>query len=515
MRLKSILIAVALVALAFAGLKLTSWFAPAADTPAPALVAVPPLPPVQSTSTIVAPVTIALSAIRDAAERATPRTFSGRADNPLPQLLQNADINWTSTRGAIVATGARDTLSLMTPLNGTLNVTGSLSSGARDALGDALGSLLGGNVAKQLGSINIKAMNATADIRGNVGMSARPQLASNWRIDPGLTAQVDLGDTSVSMAGMRLSVPAQVKPVIDRTINEQLAVLQDRIRNDGGLEQAARREWSKMCRSIALPPATPGMPPLWLEMVPVRAIAAQPRIDAANVTLTLGIEANTRITVAQTTPDCPFPATLAIVPRQPGLINIGVPIDMPFTQINALVAAQLVGRTFPEDGKGAVAVTVKKAGIAASGDRLLISVRVDAKEKKSFFGFGGEATVHIYGRPKLDPAQQTLRLTDMTLAVESEAAFGLLGSAARAAMPYLQSAIAERATIDLKPFAADAKKQIAAVIDSLRKNQDGVRIGADITALRLTGIAFDSKTLRVIANADGVAEVAVTSLPGL
>ena len=52
-----------------------------------------------------------------------------------------------------------------------------------------------------------------------------------------------------------------------------------------------------------------------------------------------------------------------------------------------------------------------------------------AREKKSFLGFGGEANVHIWGTPVLDQAQQTLRLANIELAVESEAAFGLLGTA--------------------------------------------------------------------------------------
>ena len=115
---------------------------------------------------------------------------------------------------------------------------------------------------------------------------------------------------------------------------------------------------------------------------------------------------------------------------------------MPFTDIDKIVEAQLAGRTFPEDGSGSVDVIVKHASVTASGDRLLISLLVNAKEKKSFFGFGGEATVHIWGRPVLDQAQQTLRLTNIELAVESEAAFGLLGAAARAAMPHLQRALA-------------------------------------------------------------------------
>src|SRR6202040_4076357 len=150
----------------------------------------------------------------------------------------------------------------------------------------------------------------------------------------------------------------------------------------------------------------------------------------------------------------------------------------------------------------------------ASGARLLISLRVHAKEKKSFFGFGGEADVHIWGKPVLDETQQTLRLTNIELAVESEAAFGLLGAAARAAMPHLQKALAEKATIDLKPFASNAQQKIAAAIADFQKNEDGVRVTAEITSLRLADIAYDSKTLRVIAEAAGSINVSVTALPG-
>jgi len=139
---------------------------------------------------------------------------------------------------------------------------------------------------------------------------------------------------------------------------------------------------------------------------------------------------------------------------------------------------------------------------------------VNAKEKKSFFGFGGESNVHIWGKPVLDQAQQTLRLTDIELAVESEAAFGLLGAAARAAMPHLQKALAEKATVDLKPFATNAQKKIAAVIADFQKNEDGIRVAAEITKLRLADIAFDSKTLRVIAEAEGTINVYVTAVSG-
>jgi hypothetical protein len=123
--------------------------------------------------------------------------------------------------------------------------------------------------------------------------------------------------------------------------------------------------------------------------------------------------------------------------------------------------------------------------------------------------------VHIWGRPVIDQAQQVLRLANIELAVESEAAFGLLGAAARAAMPQLQKALAEKATVDLKPFATNAQKKIAAVIAELQKNEDGMRVAADISDLRLADIAFDSRTLRVIAEAQGAISVTITALPGL
>jgi hypothetical protein len=518
MRLKTLLLAAAVIAVSFlVSLKAMDWLSPHGNVTAPVLAELPPLPPASRSSIIVAPVTISLAAIRDVADRAAPRTFTGKADNPASQVLQNADIGWTASRGPIAATGAQDVLSLTTALTGTLNATGSLSSKASGAVSNALGSLLGSNAAKQIGSINIKNINANAEIKGSITITSRPRLAAAWHLEPNLAGQVTLGDTNLSVAGARVNVPAQVKPLIDKAVADQIGALGQRIREDHAFERNARVQWDRACRSIQLQGtgAASTLPALWLELRPTRAIAVQPRVDASAITVNVGIEADTRITSTQTKPDCPFPEKISIVPPTPGGVNIGVPIDVPFTDINRIVEAQFAGRTFPEDGSGSVDVTVKHATVAASGDRLLISLLVHAKEKKSLFGFGGEANVYVWGRPALDQAQQTLRLTDIQLAVESEAAFGLLGAAAREAMPYLQKALTEKATIDLKPFAANAQKRIAEAIADFQKNEDGVRVAAEITSLRLADIAFDSRTLRVIAEADGAISVNVTSLGGL
>ena len=384
---------------------------------------------------MMAPVAIALAAIRDAADRAAPRNFAGKADNPVSQVLQNADIGWTASRGPIAATGAQDVLSLATPLTGKLNVTGSLSSKATGAVGDALGGLLGGNVAKQIGSVNIKSLNASAEIKGNVTFTSRPKLAASLapRAEPGRPGHARRHQP---FGGRR---PRQ-RPGAGQAADRQERRRSGRRGGDADPQRSHLRaeRAGAMGQGLPLDSAAGHRRRLVVAAAlagaasrPAR-IAAQPRVDASAVTVTLGIEAETRITSAQTKPDCPFPAKITIVPPTPGGVNIGVPIDVPFTDISKIVEAQFAGRTFPEDGSGSVDVTVKRATVAASGDRLLISLLVHAKEKKSFFGLGGEATVHIWGKPVLDQAQQTLRLANIQLAVESEAAFGLLGAAARA-----------------------------------------------------------------------------------
>src|SRR5450755_1837398 len=319
-RLGTILLASAVLLVSvLAGLKVMDFVSRGASK-GPVVTELPPLPPASRNSVIIAPIAIALSAIGELAERNTPRNFAGKADNPVSQVLQNADIGWSASRGAIVTTGGQDVLSLATPLTGKVNATGSLSAKTTGALGDALGSLLGGNAAKQIGSVNIKSLNANADIKGNVVITARPKFAADWHIEPNLAAKVTMGDTSLNVAGARVNVPAQVKPVIDKTVNEQINAVSERIRSDQSLLRNARQQWAKACRSLPLQGTgnTAGMPALWLEMRPTRAIAAQPRIDAAAVTMTIGIEAETRITPTQTNPDCPFPDKISVIPPTAG-----------------------------------------------------------------------------------------------------------------------------------------------------------------------------------------------------
>ncbi|WP_082540606.1 DUF4403 family protein [Pseudolabrys sp. Root1462] len=530
-RFRLIVGAVVIIALFFAA---TLWaldrFFPAneASRVAAKLTPLPPLPPMSRQSYVIAPVAVSIGAIQNAIEASTPRNFSQRSNQSLSGVLQNADLGLNINRGNIAVNGRDNELTVITPLTGTLHVAGQLGAVAGNIVGGtaggiagALGGLLGGSglgndLNKAIGGLAGKTLDQNIELRSQVVVRSRPNFAANWRLQPNLAAQVTLADTAVNIAGIKINMAGEAKPLIEQQVNQQVAALESRIRNDPMIEQAARAQWTKMCRSIPLGGGDTGLPELFLEMKPVRAAAAQPQIDARNMTLAIGVMAETRITPQATKPACPFPQALELVPpMENGKLVVGVPIDVPFKDLNKLIDAQLKGKRFPDDKNAPVEVEVLKASLAASDDRLLISLRVKAHERKSWFGFGAQADVAIWGRPKLDPQTQVLRLTDVSLAVESEAAFGLLGTTARAAMPYLTQAIADNAVIDLTPFLDDAKKKIGAAMADFRQAGNGVTVETAVNTLRLNGIAFDSNVLRVIAEAEGTAKVSVTQLPRL
>ena len=238
MHLKTILIGVAVVAVSFLiSLKAMDWLAPRGTVRPPALVELPPLPPAPRSSTVMAPVVgFAVGDPRRRRSRRAAQSFAGKADNPVSQILQNADIGWTASRGPIAATGAQDVLSLTTPLTGTLNVTGSLSVERRPARSATRSAACSAATSPSRSAASTSRTSMPAPRSRATSPSPRGRSSpANWRIEPNLAAQVNLGDTSLSVAGARVNVPAQVKPLIDKTVADQINAVQARMRNDPAL----------------------------------------------------------------------------------------------------------------------------------------------------------------------------------------------------------------------------------------------------------------------------------------
>jgi len=244
----------------------------------------PPLQPLARQSYVIAPVAIALNAIQRNLEAAAPRQLSGQNNNPVSSLLSKADIGMTITRGNIAVDGKASELTILTQLNGTLRVTGQLAAQAGNLTGnlsDTIGGLLGGgalgkDVGKAVGGLTSKVLDQNVELRSQVIIHAKPAIAANWRMAPNLTAQVSVGNSALQVAGFKINMANEAKPLVDKAVNEQVAALEARLRNDSSIERAAREQWSKMCRSIPL--GAPALDVLGLYPVNDRA---RRRFDAA------------------------------------------------------------------------------------------------------------------------------------------------------------------------------------------------------------------------------------------
>ena len=211
-------------------------------------------------------------------------------------------------------TGAPTGLNIATTLNGSLRVTGQIANQGGNltgALGGLLGDKLGDEVQKLTDARARPARRHPRQRAGDVAAGAAAELADRAESHrPGHARR-----RRHAVAGVKLNVANEVKPLLDKTVNEQIGSLSNRLRDDRTLETAARSNGRRCAaRSRSARPRA-GAPNLWLEVRPTRAFAAQPRSSTDWVILTLGVQAETRIVPSATKPDCPFPAQLDLVPQ--------------------------------------------------------------------------------------------------------------------------------------------------------------------------------------------------------
>ncbi len=115
----------------------------------PALAPAPPLAPVTRASTIVVPVSVALTAVRAAIEAQAPKNLEGKKDNPISDLLTNGSIRWAVERGPLSFAARDDQLILSTALIGSAHLSGDISKTAGDIAG-ALGGILNQGLGQDL-----------------------------------------------------------------------------------------------------------------------------------------------------------------------------------------------------------------------------------------------------------------------------------------------------------------------------------------------------------------------------
>ncbi len=483
----------------------------------PALQAMPPLQPLTGTSVVLAPAAIALSARSAKRSRRKRRTISAasrkiRCRNCCPARK----LTFTVNRGPLAVSGQPGVLLVTTPLSGQFEALGTLTGAVGSGV-SAVGNAVGNRHRRRRRPAGAKPRRQGVRSahrhprRGDHGGAAdhRAELAHRAQS----AGQVNIVDVVLPIGGLKLSVASAVKPVLDGALRDQMTALETRLRNDPFIENAARAEWAKLCQSISLGAAGQGMPNLWLEIRPVRAIAAQPQIDGRAVTLLVGMQAQTRIVPNQTKPDCPFPQQLDLVAQaNGGGVNIAVPIDIPFTEVSRLLDTQFVGKTFPEDGSGAFAATVK-AGERRGGGRPAPDLASRPRQEAGLLRDRRRRHARYLGqaRARPEPPDPALHRRRARRAVAGGIRAARRGGAGGGALPAKSAGRPGGDRSQAVRRRAPGSRSRRRSAGSRRRRRD-FSAKVAVTDLRLTGVAYDNTTLRIIANATGSVNVAISSL---
>lgn len=460
------------------------------------------------TSLISAPVFVSMEALRGALEKSVPTSGSGSQPAKIGGAVSDDTFSWNFKREPMALSGAEGWLDTSTSASGVARVKGK----ARIIRGD-LGRLLG-----KLNPTTVP-FSASADIAADLRLRARPLLKENWRLDAEIQPSVRIREARIPILNITsLSVRGKLQDAIDPELRQLAAQLRQSLADDPFLENAARKAWDDLCRAhrVSVPAdGAAGTPTdLWIIVRPVAFHAAQPVIDAAGLTIHLGVEAETWISGREEVLDCtPMPA-LSIGTAEPG-VALQVPVQLDYATLSQ-TAGRIVGQTI-DVGNGSLAVIPRDVRISGADGAVTVEIDADLRPD-GFFGwlFGPtEGWVRLTSTPVLDAKKQEISFSQSRIEARSKDFDSLTRAIADLAQGQLVETFERNARFDLAKTAADAQAEVEQAAASLRAEGlgDAVVADASINELRLKSLVTNADGLIIVGVAKGLIRFDVREIP--
>lgn len=291
---------------------------------------------------------------------------------------------------------------------------------------------------------------------------------------------LDYDITPKVMAGMK---DAMVKA---------LQLMVDLARNEALLKPRAQMAWDQLQQPQELAPG------VFLRFQPERIRLAPLQTERNTLTMLLEIQARPTIAFGSTEagPLQPLPPleTLTTAPT-PGF-RIRVDSELPFTEANAQLGRQLVGKRFDTD-KGSF--EVKGCGMRAKGDRIVLDLDLKGKV---------DGRLSLVGRPVFDEATGSLQLRDLDYTLEAKSwitQFGewIFRSTLRKVIQEKSNFLMDRQFKDLKELAAKGLN---------RELAPGLKMAGSLQSLRLGQPQVAEDRIRIEAFLEGQVALDATGL---
>ncbi len=463
-----------IVAIGFTLLALSSCSRePRIFSPPPPTTQTAPLAPLPNQPSVFnLPVTVSLTSIATAINNALPSEEFGSESGPA-----GTDISWRIDRRP-VSVSSQDN---------SIRLTGSL----------------GGYVRFEL-DLFFDDLTATFDTGARYTVDVQPRLQQDWRIVPELSADLTVTEARHEIFNLvTVSLRREMEPHVDRAVNRQVRRFETRIANDDFIERAARDLWLQLCTSTQIS----SDPEAWLEIVPRRFRAKQPRITFDRIHMQLGLDADTRVNTMQAQLTCPFPDNLVLEDPESGLTNIWLPSEIGYNELNQ-VLNQLVSNTTIGDD---VAITINAATLKPLGPSLLLQVDLSAAAP-NWFSRPATGSLFLLAKPQLDTNNSTITLTDVHLDIQSRNV--LIEAIGEAAEPWILSYFEDYTIFDLTPAVEQLRDQANETLTDLSNlSPQGMTITAELVSLELLGLDIGPDSVRVVAAASGTTNIAMDAVP--
>ena len=466
---------------------------PPPTPPAPALGSAP----TASVSRVFLPIDVPLTAIHARLEREVPVVFQGQSSDPVQnKAIIEDSLRWTARRGPIQLAGADGRLTLRVAAVGDAQVQGKVR-----ALRGSIGKLL----RRATGGASDVPFSVHADAVATLTGSFEPILRPDWRVEPNVTARVEVQRAELPIAGVAtVDLRPTVRMALQRKVDQQLARLEQRLTQDRRLRQFAASAWTQLHRIQAVSDD----PRSWLVVRPVGIAATPVVIDPDAVRLGLEVSAETRIVVADVAPPnpvSPLPA-LAMTRATAGYVDINMMAIASWERLNRELQARLVEQQLT--GSDGTQLRIKDARVEPWGDGILLTLDLDARRGRWYHASG---RVYLTGRPRLDVDSQGLQLDELDFALETK---NTLVAVARWLMePTILEELRKRASVDLAPHIQRAERIAADAIDRfVQEGHENIQLTAQLRDIRVSSLAVTEDSLQIALNARADVRAAITNL---
>jgi len=319
----------------------------------------------------------------------------------------------------------------------------------------------------------------------DLGLRTTVGLRPDWTVAAHTTPRRVQPGFRCKLTRANVDVTERVQNLVQDLLDKNAPEIDQRIREAADLRRRVEDVWETVQEPIE---ASKGV---YVLMQPAALSATPPRGSGTTLTTTVSVVVRPKLVVGKRPAVTPKPLPLAggTVPGRG--FHIQMVAELPFTVMDSIVRAKLVGRHFDIEGHR---ITVRRARLYGAGTKLVLAASIAGDAK---------GTLYFVGTPVFDADSQVVSVPDLDFSVESrevlpEVAEWLL-------YDQLRDQMRESARFAVGDRIASIRRDVDAALD--RQLGRSVRTTGRVDRITPLGVFVFSRSVAAVVQAEGEAQI--------